>query len=233
MYPIIILAGGLATRLHPITETIPKSLIDINGEPFVFHQLRLLKSKGISDVVFCTGFLGEMIKNTVGNGSFFGMSIKYINDGNSLLGTGGAIKQALHLLEDSFFITYGDSYLNCDYIQVQNVYENSHLPAIMTIFRNDDLWDQSNVEYNTEVNRIVSYSKVHKTKEMNYIDYGLSLVNKSIFSDLASKNNFDIADLFEKLSQQGRLGGFEADQRFYEIGSFAGIEELSKYLIKQ
>jgi len=231
MYQVVILAGGLATRLRPITETIPKSLIDINGEPFVFHQLKLLKSKGISNIVFCTGYLGDMIENVVGNGALFGMTIKYVNDGNTLLGTGGAVKNALPLLGESFFIMYGDSYLDCDYSQVQNIYNTQSFPGVMTIFENNDLWDKSNVEYNKEENKIVSYSKVHKTQSMNYIDYGLSLVNKSIFNS-CKKNFFDLASLFEKLSRQGKLGGVNVNQRFYEVGSFDGVKELKKYLKK-
>jgi NDP-sugar pyrophosphorylase family protein len=232
MYTIVILAGGLATRLRPLTETIPKSLIEINGIPFVFHQLNLLKSKGIKNVIFCTGYLGESIKEAIGNGNSLGMNINYINDGESLLGTGGAIKQALPLLEESFFITYGDSYLDCDYLELKRVFEKNKFSAIMSIYKNNNLWDKSNVEFNSDQSKIVAYSKLNKTKAMNYIDFGLSVVNKSIFNDFYNTGIFDLAELFERMSHNGILGGFEVKQRFYEIGSIQGIEELNQHLKK-
>lgn len=232
MYTILILAGGLATRLRPLTETIPKSLIEINGIPFVFHQLNLLKSKGIKNVIFCTGYLGESIKNAVGNGNSLGMNIDYINDGESLLGTGGAIKQALPHLEESFFITYGDSYLDCNYLELQKVFENNSFSAIMSIYKNNNLWDKSNVEFNSDQSKIVNYSKLNRTPAMNYIDFGLSVVNKSIFKDFSTRSIFDLAELFESMSHEGILGGFEVKQRFYEIGSTQGIEELNQHLKK-
>src|SRR5712691_5353435 len=120
MFPVVILAGGLATRLRPLTETIPKALIDVNGEPFIAHQLRLLRTNGIERVVVCAGYLGEMIQEYVGIGVRFGLHVAFVFDGPKLLGTAGAIKRALPLLGPEFFVLYGDSYLPCDYHAVQS-----------------------------------------------------------------------------------------------------------------
>src|SRR3990167_11349183 len=122
LFPVVILAGGLATRLHPVTHTIPKSLVEVNGEPFVAHQLRLLKRNGFNKVIMCIGHLGQNVIEFVGDGSCFGLHVSYSLDGQTLLGTAGAIKKALPLLEKYFFVLYGDSYLPCDYLSVQNYF---------------------------------------------------------------------------------------------------------------
>ena len=135
-FPVAILAGGLATRLRPQTESVPKALIDINGEPFLAHQLRLLRALGIDKVVLCVGYLGEQIVRLVGDGSQFGLQVAYSFDGPALLGTAGAIKQALFLLDESFFVLYGDSYLECDYRAIQTAFERAGKLALMTVYRN-------------------------------------------------------------------------------------------------
>src|SRR5687767_5305656 len=143
-FPVAILAGGLATRLHPLTESIPKALVKIHGEPFLAHQLRLLRNRGIDRVTMCTGFLGEMIEEYLGNGERFGIRVSYSHDGPVLLGTGGAIRRALPLLDEKFFVLYGDSYLPCDYAAVQNAFLDSARPGLMTVYRNQGQWDSSN-----------------------------------------------------------------------------------------
>src|ERR1700722_9297284 len=155
MLPAVILMGGIATRLRPVTEKIPKALIDINGEPFLAHQLRLLYSRGIRRVVCCVGFLGEMIQEIAGDGSQFGLQLQYSFDGPVLRGTAGAIHQALPLLEEKFFVVYGDSYLPCDYAAVQESFEASGKSGLMTVFRNEGKWDSSNVAFDD--GRILAY----------------------------------------------------------------------------
>ncbi|MGH9694213.1 MAG: sugar phosphate nucleotidyltransferase, partial [Bryobacteraceae bacterium] len=164
MFPVVILCGGLATRLHPVTETIPKSLIPINGEPFLAHQLRLLRSRGIAEVVLCAGFLGETIRNFAGDGSRFGLRISYSFDGPVLLGTAGAIRRALPYLPETFFVLYGDSYLPCDYARVALAFDDSGKQGLMTVYRNQEQFDSSNVEY--AGGRIVRYDKRQKTPAM-------------------------------------------------------------------
>lgn len=227
LLPVVILAGGLATRLRPMTEKIPKSLVTVNGEPFLAHQLRLLRAAGIEHVVLCTGYLGDQIRNWLGNGSRFGLRAEYSRDWPVLRGTAGAIRKALHLAGPRFFVLYGDSYLPCDYAAVQQAFEHSGKPALMTVFANDGAGDSSNVEF--DGGRIIRYDKRHRTPAMRHIDYGLGVFEASAFDDPAG----DLAVLYQHLLERDELAAFEVPQRFYEIGSFGGIEELAEYLKRQ
>jgi N-acetyl-alpha-D-muramate 1-phosphate uridylyltransferase len=228
MLPVAILAGGLATRLRPITETIPKALVEINGEPFLAHQLRLLQASGIRRVVLCIGYRGELIEAYAGDGSRFGLEVAYSPDGPQLRGTAGAIAQARRLLGEKFFVLYGDSYLPCDYRAVEHAFEQSGKLALMTVFDNGDRWDASNVIFAD--GRILAYSKKQRTPEMHYIDYGLGAFHASAFHDISAGGAHDLADLYADLLARNELAGFEVHERFYENGSFAGIQELSEYL---
>lgn len=228
LFQMVILAGGLATRLHPVSKTIPKSLIDVNGEPFIAHQLRLLAQKGIREIVLCIGYLGEQIIEKVGNGNQYGVHVGYSWDGPSLLGTAGAIKNALPLLNDTFFVLYGDSYLPCDYKDVQAAYLKHQKLALMTLFKNCDQWDTSNIVFiNGE---ILIYDKNKKTQTMNYIDYGLGVFNKNVFDQVPSDIPYDLALLYQDLLSKQQLSAFEVSERFYEVGSCAGIQGLERYL---
>jgi NDP-sugar pyrophosphorylase family protein len=228
MLPVAILAGGIASRLRPVTERIPKSLIEINGEPFLAHQLRLLRSRGVERAVLCAGHLGEAIRNFAGNGSAFGIELDYSFDGPTLRGTGGAIHQALPLLGESFLVVYGDSYLPCDYAAVASAFESSGKLGLMTVYRNQGQWDSSNVEFAD--GRIVAYDKRHRTERMHYIDYGLGAFRREAFDAIAPGSVCDLADIYQDLLARGELTAVEQTERFYEIGSFAGIEDLSKAL---
>jgi len=228
IFPVAILAGGLATRLQPVTETIPKALVDVNGEPFIAHQLRMLRAHGVDRVVVCAGFLGEMIRDVVGNGTGYGLQVEFAFDGPRLLGTAGAVKQALPLLGEAFFVLYGDTYLSCDYRAVQTAFERSRRPALMTVFRNENRWDRSNVEF---VNgRILAYDKGKQTPRMQHIDYGLGVFNHSAFEIVPRNQPYDLAMLYHSLLTQGQLAAYEVDQRFYEIGTFEGLEETRRHL---
>ncbi len=228
MLPCAILCGGLATRLRPITEKIPKSLIPINGEPFIAHQLRLLRSRGIHRVVLCAGFLGEMIQEAVGNGTSFGMSVSYSFDGGTLLGTAGAVRKALPLLGDAFFVLYGDSYLTCDYEAVADTFQSAAKRGLMTIYRNEGLYDSSNVEAADGL--ILRYDKRVRTSGMQYIDYGLGVFARSVFAELPVNEIRDLASVYETLLTAGELAAYEVKERFYEIGSATGIRDLEEYL---
>lgn len=227
-FSVAILAGGLATRLRPVTEKIPKSLIEINGEPFLAHQLRLLHSRGIRRAVLCVGFLGEMIRGYAGGGERFGVQLEYSFDGPALRGTGGALHQALPLLEERFFVMYGDSYLPCDYAQVQQAFEASGKSALMTVYRNEGQWDSSNVEF--AEGRIVAYDKRTRTPRMRHIDYGLGVFSRSVIEQLDPGSVCDLAAIYQELLSRGDLAGLEIAERFYEIGSREGIEDLSRML---
>jgi MurNAc alpha-1-phosphate uridylyltransferase len=227
MLPVAILAGGLATRLRPATETIPKALIDINGEPFIAHQLRLLSSAGVQRVVMCVGYLGEMIQKFAGDGRRFGIDVAYSPDGPILRGTAGAVRNALPLLGDQFLVLYGDSYLPCDYQAVERFFLASGQPALMTVFRNDNKWEISNVEF--AGGQIAAYDKKTPTAAMTYVDYGLSVFHASVFSGAGDQAK-DLTTVFQDLIRRHALAGLEVKKRFYEVGSWQGIRELEAYL---
>jgi dTDP-glucose pyrophosphorylase len=228
MLPVAILSGGLATRLRPVTEKIPKALVEIDGEPFLAHQFRLLAASGIRRVTLCVGYLAAMIEEYAGDGGRFGLEVTYSPDGPQLRGTAGAVAQARPLLGESFFVLYGDSYLPCDYRAVQQAFENSGKLALMTVYDNRDQWDASNVHF--EDGRILAYSKKFRTPAMRHIDYGLGVFHAAAFDDIPKEGAHDLADLYQGLLAEGELAGFEAQERFYETGSFAGIQGLSEYL---
>lgn len=231
MLTVAILAGGQATRLRPMTEAIPKSLLELNGEPFVVHQLRLLRSKGITRVVLCVGHLGALIERSIGNGQAFGVQVDYSFDGPLLLGTAGAIKNALPQLGDAFFVMYGDSYLLCDYADVARSFGASDKPAMMTVFRNEGKWDTSNVEFAN--GKILVYSKTNRTPRMRYIDYGLGVFRAEAFDNVPAGKTYDLAELYAVLLRQKQLAAYEVKERFYEIGSPAGLRETAEFLIMQ
>jgi NDP-sugar pyrophosphorylase family protein len=231
LLPVVILAGGLATRLKPLTETIPKALIDINGEPFIVHQLRLLQRNGIERVVVCAGHLGEMIQETVGDGSRLGVHVEFVFDGPRLLGTAGAITRALGKLGPAFFVLYGDSYLPCAYQAVQRAFTASGKRALMTVCYNQGQWDTSNIEY--AAGRILAYNKRHPTPCMQHIDYGLGVFAATAFAGIPDQEPADLAALYQELLGAGELAAYEVHDRFYEIGSFAGLAETRHYLAAQ
>jgi NDP-sugar pyrophosphorylase family protein len=226
-FPVAILSGGIASRMRPMTERIPKALLEVAGRPFIEHQLMLLRREGVDRVVLCVGFLGEMIEACIGDGGRFGLSVSYSFDGERLLGTGGALRRALPMLGEHFFVLYGDSYLDIEYAVVQAAYRESGLPALMTVFRNDGRWDVSNVLY--DGHRVVRYDKRHPTADMKFIDYGLGILNSDIVRG-AKDEAFDLADLYETLASDGKLAGFEAMRRFYEIGTPSGLAEADGHL---
>jgi NDP-sugar pyrophosphorylase family protein len=224
--PIAILAGGLGTRLGDLCRNKPKPLVEVAGAPFIHHQLRLLKKNGFNEVVILAGYLGELITESVGDGVQFGLKVSYSFDWPDLLGTGGALVKALPLLSDNFIVIYGDSYLNIDYLAVSQAFIDSKKPALMTVYHNEDNYDKSNVIFNN--GKIELYDKKNPTPAMHHIDYGLGCLSASIFDGLSG--NFDLADVYSRLSRQGQLTGFLAKNRFYEIGSLSGLAEMAEFL---
>ena len=228
MMPAVILAGGLATRLRPLTERIPKALIEVAGHPFLWHQLQLLKRNGIRRVVLLVGHLGESIRQRFQDGAELGISIDYSFDGPALLGTAGAIRQALPLLPERFFVLYGDSYLPCNYAAVEAAFRQSGSPGLMTVYRNEGLYDTSNVEY--DGGRILRYDKRNRTPAMHHIDYGLGAFHRSVFEAIPPGQARDLATVYQDLLQAGSLAAFEVHQRFYEIGSPEGLRDTAEFL---
>jgi NDP-sugar pyrophosphorylase family protein len=228
MLPVVILAGGLATRLMPITEKIPKALIEVAGKPFIFHQLQYLRKEGIRNVVLCLGYLCEMIQKEVGNGTKFDLDVTYSYDGDFLLGTGGSIKKALPLLDENFYVLYGDSFLPINFSQIEKSFLESQKLALMTVILNENKWDKSNVICKDGL--ILEYNKKESKPEMKFIDYGLGILSKSLFDKYKENEIFDLADIYHQLSINGQLACFEVYERFYEIGSHQGIKEAELYL---
>jgi NDP-sugar pyrophosphorylase family protein len=226
--PVAILAGGLATRLGPLSRTTPKCLLEVAGRPFIDHQLRKLHGHGVRRVVLCLGHLGEQVEEAVGDGSAYGLEVAYSFDGPELRGTAGAIRRALPMLGPAFFVLYGDSYLECDYAGVQSAFEAAGKRALMTVFRNEGKWDTSNVEFRD--GRIVAYDKKARTPAMQYIDYGLGILDRRALEDVPETGAHDLAAVFREMLRRGELAGFEVTERFYEIGSVAGLEETRAYL---
>jgi NDP-sugar pyrophosphorylase family protein len=227
-WPVALLAGGLATRLRPITEKIPKALVSVAGEPFLAHQLRLLHAQGLRRVVLCAGYLGEMIEQEFGDGSAFGMQVSYSFDGPKLLGTGGALKRALPRLGERFLVLYGDSYLPIDYAAAVRAFLASGQPALMTVFNNEGRWDTSNVFYADGTIRL--YNKKNRVAEMRHIDYGLGILRAAVLAPWPADEPFDLADVYAALVENKQLAGHEVTQRFYEIGSHEGLVELDALL---
>jgi len=227
MLPLAILSGGLATRLRPATETIPKAMMDIHGAPFIDHQLRLLSRAGIERVVMCVGHLGEMIEEFAGDGSRYGLDVSYSRDGTTQRGTAGAVRNALPLLGERFLVMYGDSYLPCDYRAVEQAFTRCRLPGLMTVFQNRNKWEISNVEFSG--GQITAYDKRTPTAAMEYVDYGLSAFHASVFS-AGGEEATDLASVFQELIGRRALAGFEAKERFYEVGSWEGIRALQGFL---
>jgi NDP-sugar pyrophosphorylase family protein len=225
---VAILAGGRATRLQALTLNVPKSLLELNGEPFAVHQLRLLRANGIRRVVLCVGHLGALFERAIGDGAALGIQVDYSFDGPSLLGTAGAVKNALPKLGDSFFVMYGDSYLPCDYAAIARNFETAGKLGMMTVFRNEGKWDTSNVEF--EDGKILAYSKTDRTSRMRYIDYGLGVFRAEAFANLPAGKCCDLSEIYADLLQRDQLAACEVRERFYEIGSLAGLRETSEFL---
>jgi len=222
-FEAIILSGGKGTRVKKYTKKNPKCLIDINGKPFLYYQLKYLKKNNIKDVIVSVGYQGGKIKSYLKKNIDF-INTKIVNDGKRPLGTGGATIKSLRFLKNFFFIIYGDSYLN---FNLRKLVKKNNL-ATMAIFRNNNKYDKSNIELQ-KLKKILYFRKIPK-KRLFYIDYGASYVSKRIFKGIKKNAKLDLAVLFEKISQNNMLKGFEVKKRFYEIGSYNGIRDIKKYL---
>lgn len=227
----VILAGGRGERMRPLTDSIPKTLIQVGGQPFAGHQLDWLASEGLDRIVYCIGYRGDLLRDYVGDGSRWGVSVDYVDEGNELRGTAGAVRLALDegVLADRFFVLYGDSYLPIALDPVWNAFEEGGLPALMTVLRNKGRWDRSNAV--VEDGLVTLYDKARTTDAMEWIDYGLSALERSVVgARVPGGAESDLADLFRQLSAERLLAAFEVEQRFYEIGSEVGLDELERYL---
>jgi NDP-sugar pyrophosphorylase family protein len=214
-----------------VTETIPKALVEVAGRPFAEHQIEWLAGQGIDRIVLCVAHLGDRIQATLGNGARWNLSIEYVFDGERLLGTGGALKRALPALGGPFFVLYGDSLLTCDLRAIERTFTESGRAGLMTVFRNDDRWDRSNVLF--ENGRVLRYDKQARTPDMRHIDYGLGVLTPRALMPFPSDRAFDLAPVYQHLLAAGDLAAVEVTDRFYEIGSPEGLEEARAFLTAQ
>lgn len=229
----VILAGGHGTRMLPATREVPKALLPVAGEPFAAHQLRLLGRGGVDKVVYCIGHLGHLVREFVGDGQRFGLDVTYVDEGEVLRGTGGALRLAADAgaLDERFLVTYGDAYLPTDCVSIDRAFVASGAPALMTVFRNDGQWIPSNAIF--EDGWVTLYDKCPSAPipAMCWVDYGMSLLARRLVEDeIPSNETVDLSDLFHRLSRSGRLAGLEVGERFYEIGSPEGLRALEAVL---
>jgi len=224
---VVILAGGLATRLGELTRNRPKSLLRIQGKPFLEYQLEFLKRGGVNEVVLCTGHMGEQIKSCFGNGNRYGLSIEYSQE-DRLLGTAGALKNAEALLNEEFFTLYGDSYLFLDLSAIMRYFKSRGKLALMTVYKNHDRYDRSNTAIEGDL--VSRYSKNGGAGDTAYIDYGLNILAKRALDMVPRARFYPLEDLFSRLVAKKELLAYEVNERFYEIGSPAGLREFEEYM---
>ena len=227
----VILAGGLGTRMRPLTETIPKTLLPVRGRPFAYYQTRWLASQGVTEAVYSIGHCGAAIRRYWERETCPIPSLRYVDEGTELRGTGGALSLAFRqgVLEDRFLVIYGDSFLPVRFAPIWRAFEASGLPALMTVLHNQGRWDKSNAIYRD--NRVLRYDKAGGD-DMEYIDYGLSAIRRDALEGYDGQA-YDLAKLFQRLSLQGRLAGFAVNRRFYEIGSPEGLQDFEQYLERE
>jgi NDP-sugar pyrophosphorylase family protein len=228
---LAILAGGLGTRLGPLTAQTPKSLVPVLGKPFLEHQIKLVRRAGIKRLVLCVGHFGQKIAERFGDGGAFGVEIAYSREGDQLLGTGGALKKAEPLLDDAFMMMWGDSYLLLDYADIWQAFQEQDLPAMMVVYRNQNKRVPSNVVVTQ--GKVTVYDKWVEDPDKVYIDEGLTCLRKEVLQRVPQGQPFAIEQVFRDLAAEGELAAYETSQPFYEIGSPEGIAELEQVLQRQ
>jgi NDP-sugar pyrophosphorylase family protein len=226
--PVAVLCGGLGTRLRPLTDTVPKAMVLVAGEPFIAHLLRLLASRGVTDVVLCVSHLGELIERFVGNGSRFRLTARYSYDGPQRVGTAGAVRRALPLLGDRFLLTYGDSYLPIPYVPIETAFVRSGKSMLMTVWQNRGVLAPSNVAM--QDGRIVAYRKGTSDPAFTYVDYGVGAYARAPFDELADNVAADLSEITHRLIAANDIATFEVFEPFYEIGSPKGLAAMENYL---
>ena len=225
--PVLILAGGKATRLGDVAKATPKALVPLAGRPFIDHQLEGLYAQGVREVVMCVGHFADQLRDHVGDGARYGLRVRYSEDGPTPLGTGGAVRRALPLVGDGCFVLYGDSLLDVSYATAFEALPHGAL-GLMTVFRNRNSFDKSNVVFQS--GRLLRYSKQDATPDMAHIDYGLSLLRRAAIERIPAGQSCDLAELYSALVAGGEMVGFEVIKRFYEIGSPDGLREAEEFV---
>lgn len=231
----MILAGGRGDRMRPLTDSLPKTLLPVAGEPFASHQLAWLAREGVKRVVYCIGYRGDMVRLHVGDGARWGLAVEYVDEGEKLRGTAGALRLALDqgVLASRFLVLYGDSYLPIALEPVWSAFEASGRPGLMTVLRNEGRWDRSNAVVEDGVVSLYDKAPGETPRAMQWIDYGLSALQQSVVETRIPASGFAaLTDLFHELSLDGELAAYEVQERFFEIGSAPGLAELERHLAR-
>ena len=208
-------------------------MIRVAGRHFIERQLDWLARQDVRRVVLCIGHLGNQVRDFVGDGSQFGVDVIYVDEGEVLRGTAGSLRLAYdqNQLSPWFLVLYGDSYLDVSIPLVAKAFQAAGLPALMTVFKNDGVWEKSNAVFDGLL--VTRYDKDRRdpTARMTYVDYGLLAITRQTIADrIAPDAAVDLSNLLRALSAEGQLSGFEAHQRFYEIGSPEGLSDLEGFL---
>lgn len=231
MYPVAVLAGGLGTRMAKRTgPRLPKALLEVAGRPFIDFKLTQLAAEGATRVVMLLGHGAQAIAEHVGNGSAYGLDIEIIPDGEQLLGTGGAVRRAVPRLGETFWVTYGDTYLSVPMAEVEDAFRRSGRRGLMTVLANRDAWDASNVSLRDGL--VAEYQKGAPPETFEYIDYGMSILSDGAFAPFPAGTTLDLGQVLQSLIAASDLAAFEVGERFYEIGSEAGYQETEAHLRK-
>jgi NDP-sugar pyrophosphorylase family protein len=229
MYPVAVLAGGLGTRMAKRTgPRLPKALLEVAGRPFIDFKLAQLAQEGATRVVMLLGHGAEAIAEHVGDGAAYGIDIEMLPDGDVLLGTGGAVRRALPLLGDVFWVTYGDTFLRVPMARVEEVFRGGGRQGLMTVFKNADAWDASNVAVRDGL--VAEYRKGAPPGTYEHIDYGMSILSAPALAPFQEGTAFDLTAVLQALIAARELASFEVAERFYEIGSETGFQETDGYL---
>ena len=229
----VILAGGLGTRMRPLTQTCPKTLLPAAGRPFAWHQMQWLAHQGVTDAVYSIGHHGDLIRRFWDSEPWPVPSIRYVDEGSKLLGTGGALRLAFEecVLRERFLVIYGDSFLPIPFGPVWRAFLRAKEPAMMTVLRNEGRWDRSNAIFDRGRVLYDKNAPADTRAKMQYIDYGLSAFRRDLFEG-APSGPFDLSVLLRDLSRSERLAGFEVTERFYEVGSPGGLKDFEEYLVQ-
>lgn len=233
---VVVLMGGVGSRLGSETEHIPKPMVEVNGRPFFEYELKLLLNAGFRRFLFLVGYLGDQIKDYFGDGSTYGSDVEmaYSYDGERRRGTGGAILNAMPLLDEDILLLYGDSFMDVDYNEIVYRYfkgKSEGKKALMTVLENNNRFDKSNILY--ENGQLLKYDKKGNTPNMRYIDYGIGMYQRSTFADFTDMESFDLAELQARIVDDGKCSTCEVAHRFYEIGTPASLEEFRQYTKKR
>jgi NDP-sugar pyrophosphorylase family protein len=227
--PVAVLAGGLGTRLRLVTgETLPKALVPVAGRPFIDHKLEELHGRGAGEVVLLVGHGGDALRTHVGDGAAFGLRVTYLEDGPTLLGTGGALLRALPMLGDTFWTTYGDTLLSVDTASAEAQFAASDACALMTVLHNRDRWQPSNTR--VEGARVVAYSKDPRPEAAEHIDYGMLLFRADAFAGCGPGDAFDLAETLGALVSRSSLDAFEVAERFHDIGTVEALRDTEEWV---